>query len=96
MLEHRRMHGKSLSRHKLPRLGYMPNKGLRGTQGVRRGDQKGDHPLPVDVLKMLAGGTCPDHPRYAKKRKPTSTCENCWFLWFLRGITSKDFDFQLV
>lgn len=24
---------------------------------------------------------CPKHPRYAFKRKPSSTCEACWLIW---------------
>lgn len=73
----------------------MPNKGVSGKKGVRRGDQKGDHPTLQEALKLIAEhGKCPTHPRYARKRKPTSTCQNCWFLYFLVGLISTDDSLQ--
>lgn len=52
---------------------------------------------PNEVVKALAdSGTCPQHPRYGKKRKPRGTCENCWFLWFLTALTSEDLKVEIV
>ena len=37
-----------------------------------------------DVLRIIADGKCPVHPRWQKKRKPTSGCQNCWFIWIMK------------
>ena len=45
---------------------------------------------------VTAGGRCPQHPRYQKKRKPTGTCENCWFLWFLTNLANGTLELKLT
>jgi hypothetical protein len=51
---------------------------------------------PNEVLKTLVvGGTCPEHPRYRKKRRPTGACQNWWFLWFLKALTEKELDINM-
>lgn len=32
---------------------------------------------------------CKSHPRYEAKRKPRSTCEDCWKLYFLKNPDEK-------
>lgn len=72
----------------------MPNQQLRGRQNAREGVQNGHHLKDAaSAVKILAdGGRCPTHPKYAKKRQPRTTCQNCWFLWFLKALTSKELD----
>jgi hypothetical protein len=46
---------------------------------------------PSEVVESIAnGGLCPKHPRYQKKRAPRSLCQNCWFLWFMRGLAQRN------
>jgi hypothetical protein len=40
------------------------------------------------VVTSLGNAVCPKHPRWQKKRKPTSTCQNCWFIWIMRLLAN--------
>jgi hypothetical protein len=48
-----------------------------------------------DILKIVAGGKCPKHPRWQKKARPKSLCQNCWFLWFLKHLADGTLDLNL-
>jgi hypothetical protein len=59
-------------------------------------DYPGTSMTSQEVVETLAGGGCPKHPRWKKKRKPTSTCESCWFIWVMKMLAEKRFEIELV
>ncbi len=48
-----------------------------------------DRPKGVECREKLGGHRrkvhCTRHPRYGAVRKPRTTCEACWWVWFFIG-----------